>query len=75
MPTKHRNLAKFRFHKQELADDGYNYYFYIHQSGQIIVMREEIATKDVLYANGGYNDLNWAYNNRDTLTYDLISKI
>ncbi len=53
---------------------GYNYYLYLHPSGQVIIMREDINNKEYLFADGG-NDLENAWANRASLNYDLRSKI
>lgn len=67
-------LSDYSAHFVNEEEAGFNYYGFVHPSGQVIVMREEIATKDILYADGGFNLTN-AFTNRVTLDYKELSKI
>ena len=71
---KRTPLSKYDVHKVAEAVGGYNYYGYVHPSGQVIIMRETIATGDILYADGRFSLANaWAA--KGTLTYKVRSKI
>jgi len=53
---------------------GYNYYMYIHPSGQVVIMRENSIGTEYKYANGGDNaDVAWT--NKTTLTYVDYDKL
>ena len=67
-------LSDYSIHRVKEADGGYNYYGYQHPKGQVIIMRETIATGDILYADGGYN-LPTSFASRATLEYKELSKI
>ena len=68
------SLNNFRVAKASLDETVstgvvYNYYAYIHRSGQIVIMRGEIDETEYKYANGGFNDLDAIWAQRQTLTY------
>jgi hypothetical protein len=67
-------LRGFYFHKEAENEAGYNYYGYIHRSGEVLIMRETIADGNILFANGQL-DFESAWTNRVTLDYDYINKI
>ena len=46
-------LSEYTIHKIALAESGYNYYMYIHATGQILIMREKEDETEYLYADGG----------------------
>ncbi|MBN1467747.1 MAG: hypothetical protein JW924_03395 [Fusobacteriaceae bacterium] len=69
-------IGAFYFHRQEEAGSGdiYNYYEYIHRVGKVLIMREEVATGNTAYADGGFNaDTAWA--NKESLEYKKISEL
>lgn len=68
-------LSNYSVHKVAEGEAGFNYYGYVHSArGQVIIMREEIAIKCYLYADGGFN-LNQAWTDRASLAYKTINKI
>ena len=67
-------LSQFDIVRIAENEDGYNYYLYLHPSGQVIIMREDIANKEYLYADGG-TDLEGAWANRKNLNYTLRTKL
>lgn len=67
-------LTDYSAHFIKEGEVGFNYYGFVHPSGQVIVMREEITTKDILYADGGFNLTN-ALTDRVSLDYKELSKI
>ena len=68
-------LIEYSVHKIAEGEAGFNYYGYVHSSkGQVIIMREEIATQDILFADGGFN-LTTAWAGRVDLTYKLKSEL
>lgn len=67
-------LSNYSVHKIAEGESGYNYYAYVHPMGQVIIMRETIATEDLLYADGGL-DLTTAWASRASLTYTNIDQI
>ena len=69
-----QGIGNFYYHKQELAAGGYNYYGYIHRTGRVLMLREEISSDNILYANGGIT-FDTAWTNRVTLTYTNINFI
>lgn len=72
MDTK---FSDYVIHKIANSESGFNYYLYINARGNAIIMRENIAGTDYLYANAGYSDKQWT--NRASLTYvtfDMLSK-
>ena len=72
---KRAPLSEYSYHKQALAVGLYNYYSYVHPgSGQVIIMREEIATENVDYADGGHNHSK-AWTDKAILDYKELSKI
>lgn len=76
MPTnwKKAPLSEYDVHKVAEGVDGYNYYGYVHSYGQVIIMRETIATGDILYADGRF-DLTQAWTDKVTLDYKLRNQI
>ena len=67
-------LSDYSIHKVAEGVSGYNYYGYVHSTGQVIIMRETIATGDILYADGRFSLANaWAA--KGTLTYKAKSKL
>lgn len=67
-------LSDYSVHKIAEGESGYNYYGYVHSMGQVIIMRETIATQDILFADGGFN-LTTAWAGRVDLTYKLKSEL
>ena len=67
-------LSQYDVHKVAEGVGGFNYYGYVHPRGQVIIMREEIATGDILYADGRFN-LNSAWTDKAILTYKARNKI
>jgi hypothetical protein len=63
-------IGSFFFHKIAKDESGYNYYGYMHISGQSVILRETIATGIAEYADAGHRLANW--DNRATLTYTDI---
>lgn len=63
----------FFFHKHSEAEGLYNYYGFMHRSGNTYIMRETISTGEAKYADGGFKLANWA--NRVTLTYTDIQEL
>jgi len=63
----------FFIHKQSESEDGYNYYGYIHRSGNSYIMRENINTGEILYSDGGHRLGYW--DNHASLTYTDIFSI
>ena len=76
MPTnfKRAPLSEYDIHKVAEGVGGYNYYGYVHSYGQVIIMRETIATEDVLYADGKF-DLAQAWTDKATLDCKVKSLI
>lgn len=54
----------FFFHKESLAEGLYNYFGFMHRSGNSYIMRETISTGEVKYGDGGHRLSEW--NNRTT---------
>lgn len=75
MSTKWRDapLDDFVIHKMAEGESGeetgvtYNYYLYIHPTGQSLIMREKSDYTEYKYANSGLGESQW--NNRISLTY------
>ena len=67
-----QGIGSFYFHKQSLAEGGYNYYGRIHRSGRVLVMRQEVSSENALYADGGW-DFDTAWTGRTSLTYKQIN--
>lgn len=67
-------LSEYDIHKVAEGVDGYNYYAYVHSYGQVIIMRETIATGDILYADGRFN-LTTAWAGKVGLDYKERNKI
>jgi hypothetical protein len=55
------------------SETGYNYYGFMHRGGQSYIMRENISTSQIDYADGGYRLANIA--DRATLTYEDITRV
>jgi len=69
-----QGIGAFYFHKQALTESGFNYYGRIHRLGRVLIMRENISTGNIDYADGGFNfDDNWA--DRANLDYKAINKL
>ena len=67
-------LSTYSIHRVKEALGGYNYYGYVHPTGQVIIMRETITTGDIGYADGRFSLANaWAA--KATLAYKARSKI
>jgi len=66
-------ISSFFIHKIAEGEAGYNYYGYMHVSGQSIIMRQTIATDEIQYASAGLALSKWA--NRATLTYTNIMAV
>ena len=67
-------LSQYDVHKVAEGVGGYNYYGFVHSTGQVIIMRETIATGDILYADGRFSLTN-AWTAKATLAYKVKSKI
>ncbi len=67
-------LSEYAISKTVEALGGYNYYMYIHSSGQVIIMRENSTGTEYKYANGG-TDATTAWANKTTLTYVDYDKL
>ena len=67
-------IGSLYYHKKSLAEGGYNYYSYIHRSGKVLIMREEIATGDAEYADGEFN-FSTAWTGRAGLDYKNIDEL
>jgi len=75
MPTKWRDapFTDYQIHRIALGESGeetgetYNYYLYIHATGQAIIMREKEDETEYKYANAGSGENQWS--NRTTLMY------
>ena len=63
----------FFFHKQSEAEGLYNYYGFMHRSGNSYILRETISTGEAKYADGGFKLSEW--NNHASLTYTDISEV
>lgn len=74
-------LNGFRVQTQALNESGeesgetYNYYGYIHKSGQIVIMRANIDETEYKYANGGFGNFDIIWANRENLTYKYWNKL
>jgi len=72
MPTKFQDspLSDYQIHRIALAEGGYNYYMYIHPTGQIIIMREKTDETEYLYKDAGRSKTGaWAHRAEGTYTY------
>lgn len=70
-------LSNFMIHKISPYVSGqlFTYYLYIHPTGQAVIMRENEAKTEYLYADAGTSDKEWA--SRESLTYvtfDVLAK-
>jgi len=63
----------FFFHKQKEAEGLYNYYGFMHRSGNSYILRETISTGDAVYADGGFKLASW--DQRASLTYTNIQEV
>ena len=68
------SLNNFRVHKaslDEVVSTGvtYNYYCYVHRSGQIVIMRGETDETEYKYYNGMFNDVDAVWALRQTFVY------
>lgn len=66
-------LSEYMIHKIAEAEGGYNYYLYIHAKGQSLVMRENTAGDEYLYAKSGQGGADWA--TRASLSYITYDKL
>jgi len=76
MPTKFGDapLSDYQIHRIAENEDGYNYYMYIHSTGQIIIMREKTDQTEYLYKNAGRNKTS-AWANRASGTYSYYDEL
>lgn len=67
-------LSSYSVEKIGEGESGYNYYAYVHPMGQVIIMREQISSEDILFADGGLS-LTTAWADRVTLDYTTRDQI
>jgi len=64
----------FFYHKEALAESGYNYTAFMHRGGNSYIMRETISTGEAQYGDGGFKLSEWA-NRATTVVYSDISEV